>query len=215
MFLLQLMSLHYCISAANGANLAYPRHTYSTGATIEEGSSTPDKMVSGLSIYCEEDQDEEMWAVPVQEKGPHLPEELAWLASLIKTFLCVRVQCTEHLRKQWVSNLIDSWTNTKNRHLSLSPFGTVRTTFLLMHMNLISLLSYYANCIYIQQDCPITLYWNVLMHMLHVYMQIGDVLWDILPTAILMYYTYIHVGPASSPTNLSLVCDSSSVVVSF
>ena len=61
------------------ANLACPRprHTYSTGATIEEGPSTPDKMVSGLSIYCEEDQDEGMWAVPVQEKGPHLPEELA------------------------------------------------------------------------------------------------------------------------------------------
>ena len=55
---------------ANLENLAchYP------DATIEEGPSTPDKLVSGLS---EEDQDEEMWAVPVQEKGPHLPEELA------------------------------------------------------------------------------------------------------------------------------------------
>ena len=45
-------------------------------ATIEEGPSTPDKMVSGLSICCDKDRDE-MWAVPVQEKGPHLPEELA------------------------------------------------------------------------------------------------------------------------------------------
>ena len=54
------------------ANLSCQRHTY-TDATIEEGPSTPDKMVSGLSTCCEEDQDE-MWAV---EKGPHLPEELA------------------------------------------------------------------------------------------------------------------------------------------
>ena len=59
---------------ANLENLACPRHIY-TDANIEEGPNTPDKMVSGLSIYCEED--EEMWAVPVQEKGPHLPQELA------------------------------------------------------------------------------------------------------------------------------------------
>ena len=68
---------------ANLEDLASPWHAH-TGATTEEGPSTPDKMVSGLSIYCEEDQDEEMWAVPVQEKGPHLPQELAmttWLAS--------------------------------------------------------------------------------------------------------------------------------------
>ena len=57
----------------NSENLACRRHD----ATIEEGPSTPDKMVSGLSIYCEKEQDEEMWAVPVQEKGPHLPQELA------------------------------------------------------------------------------------------------------------------------------------------
>ena len=77
MFLLQLMSLRFCVSAANGANLenlAYQRHAY-TDATIEEGPSTPDKMVSGLSTCC--DQNEEMWMVPVQERGPHLPEELA------------------------------------------------------------------------------------------------------------------------------------------
>ena len=60
---------------ANLETLACPRHTY-TDATIEEGPNTPDKLVSGLSTYCEEDQ-EEMWMVPVQEKGPHLPEELA------------------------------------------------------------------------------------------------------------------------------------------
>ena len=58
---------------ANLENLA----CHYTDATIEEGPSTPDKMVSGLSTCCEEDQDKEMWAVPVQEKGPHLPEELA------------------------------------------------------------------------------------------------------------------------------------------
>ena len=74
MFLLQLMSLCSCISSANGANLENLSHTC-TDAIIEEGPSTPDKVVSGLSICC--DQDEEMWAVPVQEKGPHLPEELA------------------------------------------------------------------------------------------------------------------------------------------
>ena len=74
-----MQCLRSCISAANRANLedlACPRHTY-TDATIEEGPSTPDKMVSGLSIYYYRDQDEEMWAVPVQEKGSHLPEELA------------------------------------------------------------------------------------------------------------------------------------------
>ena len=59
---------------ANLENLASPRHTY-TKATMEEGPSTPEKMVSGLSTCC--DKDEEMWMVPVQEKGPHLPEELA------------------------------------------------------------------------------------------------------------------------------------------
>ena len=53
-------------------NLACLRHD----ATVEEGPSTPDKMVSGLSICCDQDKDE-MWKVPVQEKGPHLPEELA------------------------------------------------------------------------------------------------------------------------------------------
>ena len=77
----------FCISAAitdhhdhraNLENSASPRHTY-TDATIEEGPSTPDKMVSGLSTCC--DQDEEMWAVPVQEKGPHLPQELAMSSS--------------------------------------------------------------------------------------------------------------------------------------
>ena len=61
---------------ANLENSASPRHAH-TDDTIEEGPSTPDKMVSGLSINCDRDQDEEMWVVPVQEKGPHLPEELA------------------------------------------------------------------------------------------------------------------------------------------
>ena len=46
--------MDYYDRRANLEDLACPRHTY-TGITIEEGPSAPDKMVSGLSIYCDQD----------------------------------------------------------------------------------------------------------------------------------------------------------------
>lgn len=63
----------------NSENITVPRLAY-IDATIEEGPNSPEEMVIGLSpsvTAYEQNQDELMWVVPVQEKGPHLPQELA------------------------------------------------------------------------------------------------------------------------------------------